>query len=133
MAMMHNLQKKMPRYHPGLLWESRILTNDFVDISRIALDDRYGKTSAPLSKRRNGPGFTNGSIPGLFGGFGGYSEYSLERQAYIKGGIVTVLTYLAIDGIMLGSSRSPIQKRFIRALPVLLVGTYAWYAIAPPK
>jgi len=128
----NTLASKQPRYHAGLDWESRVLTNDFVDISRIALDDRYGKNSAPLSKLRSGPGFTDGRTPGLFGAIGNpYSKLSLERQAYIKGGLVTVLTYLAADAILLGSARQPLQKRIMRVLPVLLVSTGAWYAIAP--
>ena len=135
MVMRHGgntLASKQPRYHAGLDWESRVLTNDFVDISRLALDDRYGKNSAPLSKLRSGSGFTKGHTPGLFGAIGSpYSEFSSERQAYIKGGLVTVLTYLAADAILLGSARQPLQKRVIRILPVFLVSTAAWYAIAP--
>ena len=65
--MMHKFAKKQPRFHPGLEWEGRNLSNDFVDINRMALDDRYGKNAAPLSKRRNGIGYTDGKTPGLFG------------------------------------------------------------------
>ena len=65
--MMHPLEKKMPRHHEGLAWEAENLHNDFTDITRMALDDRYGKVGAPLSKRRNGIGPTDGKTPGLFG------------------------------------------------------------------
>ena len=65
--MMHKHARKIPRYHPDLDWESKNLTNEFVDIIRMALDGKYGKNAAPLSKRRNGKGFTNGKPPGLFG------------------------------------------------------------------
>ena len=64
---------KRPRFHPGLEWEGRNLTNEFVDINRMAFDNRYGKNAAPLSKRRTGIGFTDGSTPGLFG-IGGRSR-----------------------------------------------------------
>ncbi len=66
--MLHPKQRKQPRYHEGLDWEEKNLTNDFIDITRMALDDRYAKNAAPLSKRRNGVGPTQGYIPGLFGG-----------------------------------------------------------------
>lgn len=59
--------QKRPRFHPGLEWEGRNLSNDFIDINRMALDDRYGKNAAPLSKRRNGIGYTDGKTQGLFG------------------------------------------------------------------
>ena len=71
--MMHPLEKKMPRHHEGLAWEERNLANEFTDINRMALDDRYGKVGAPLSKRRNGLGPTDGKTPGLFG-IGGTSS-----------------------------------------------------------
>lgn len=65
---MHPLEKKMPRHHEGLAWEAENLHNDFTDITRLALDDDFGgKVGAPLSKRRNGVGPTDGRTPGLFG------------------------------------------------------------------
>ena len=48
--------KRQTRNHPSLVWEGENLHNDFVDINRMALDDKYGKVGAPLSKRRNGSG-----------------------------------------------------------------------------
>jgi len=66
--MMHKFARKQPRFHPGLEWEGRNLSNDFVDVSRMALDDSFsGKNAAPLSKRRNGIGYTDGKTQGLFG------------------------------------------------------------------
>ena len=66
--MMHKFARKQPRFHPGIEWEGRNLTNDFVDVSRMALDDEFsGKNAAPLSKRRNGIGYTDGKTQGLFG------------------------------------------------------------------
>ena len=60
--------QKRPRFHPGLEWEGRNLPNDFVEVSRMALDDSFsGKNAAPLSKRRNGIGYTDGKTQGLFG------------------------------------------------------------------
>ena len=45
--MMHKFARKQPRFHPGLEWEGRTLTNDFVDVSRMALDDEFsGKNAA---------------------------------------------------------------------------------------
>ena len=58
---------KKPRKHEGLAWEASTLSNDFIDVNKMALDDRYGKVGAPLSKRRNGIGFTDGKTAGLFG------------------------------------------------------------------
>ena len=63
-----DLGSKRPRLSLSVIaWEAQNLTNDFVDISRVALDDRYGKVGASLYKRRNGSGPTDGSTPGLFG------------------------------------------------------------------
>ena len=50
------MMKRQTRNHPSLVWEGENLHNDFVDINRMALDDKYGKVGAPLSKRRNGSG-----------------------------------------------------------------------------
>ena len=65
--MMHKHARKVPRLHPDLEWERQNLSNEFIDINRMALDDKYGKNAAPLSKRRNGIGFTDNKTPGLFG------------------------------------------------------------------
>ena len=50
-----NLDSKRPRYHPVIAWEQNNLTNDFVDINRVALDDRYGKVGASLYKEETVP------------------------------------------------------------------------------
>ena len=62
------MMKRRTRNHAGLNWEDSNLHNDFVDINRMALDDKYGKVGAPLSKRRNGTGPAGRDAPaGLFG------------------------------------------------------------------
>lgn len=90
--MMHPLEKKMPRHHEGLAWEERNLTNEFIDVNRMALDDRYGKVGAPLSKRRNGLGPTDGKTPGLFG-ISGTSSSNSEKMlgAVVIGAIIYFL------------------------------------------
>tara|TARA_Y100000004_G_scaffold128754_1_gene145046 strand:- start:5824 stop:6447 length:624 start_codon:yes stop_codon:yes gene_type:complete len=65
--MRHKHMMKKPRNHAGLAWEEDTLSNEFIDVNRLALDDKYGKVAAPLSKRRNGIGPTDGKIQGLFG------------------------------------------------------------------
>jgi len=65
--MKHPHMMKKPRNHAGLAWEGATLSNEFIDVNRMALDDKYGKVGAPLSKRRNGPGPTDGKTIGLFG------------------------------------------------------------------
>lgn len=67
MSVRHPHVMKKPRNHEGLAWEEETLSNEFIDINRMALDDSYAKNAAPLSKRRNGIGFTDGNTNGLFG------------------------------------------------------------------
>jgi hypothetical protein len=67
MSVRHPHIMKKPRNHEGLAWEEGTLSNEFIDINRMALDDSYAKHAAPLSKRRNGIGFTDGNTNGLFG------------------------------------------------------------------
>jgi hypothetical protein len=63
-----DMMKRQTRNHPSLVWEGENLHNDFIDINRMALDDKYGKVAAPLSKRRNGSGPAGRDAPpGLFG------------------------------------------------------------------
>ncbi len=85
--MMHKHYRKQPRFHPDLEWESKNLTNEFIDINRMALDDKYGKNAAPLSKRRNGIGFTDNKTPGLFGLGAAQPRYKWIRT---KNGMVRV-------------------------------------------
>lgn len=65
-----DMMKRKTRRHPGLEWADTHLVNyGFHDINQVALDDRYGKVGAPLSKRRNGTGPAGRDAPpGLFGG-----------------------------------------------------------------
>jgi len=62
-------QKHTVRDSPDLMWQdANINVYGFEDINQIALDDRYGKIAAPLSKRRNGVGPAGRDAPpGLFG------------------------------------------------------------------
>jgi len=62
------MMKRQTRNHPGLVWEGDNIHTQFTDINRMALDDKYGKVGAPLSKRRNGIGPAGRDAqPGLFG------------------------------------------------------------------
>jgi len=129
--MRHKFAHKQPRFHPDLEWEQRNLSNEFIDINRMALDDRYGKNAAPLSKRRNGLGFTNGKTPGLFG-LGTIRESVQDpKTAYIIGGLVAVGAYTVIDYV----SHKPNQTRFKRMVKrtpsSLLVGAIALALFAP--
>ena len=81
MPRQHPLKKKAPRHHAGGQWEGKRLANDFSDITRMALDDKYGrwkdsgKVGAPLSKRRNGRYVSPEDYPaGLFGGYDTYFD-----------------------------------------------------------
>ena len=62
-------QKHTIRDHPDLVWsDSTLNIYGFEDINQMALDNRYGKVAAPLSKRRNGTGPAGRDAqPGLFG------------------------------------------------------------------
>lgn len=62
-------QKHTVRDHPDLMWQDATINiYGFEDINQMALDDRYGKVAAPLSKRRNGTGPAGRDAPpGLFG------------------------------------------------------------------
>ena len=93
---MNSIQAKQPRYHPVIAWEANNLTNEFVDINRMALDDRYGHNGAPLSKRRNGVGFTRGNTTGLFG-MGGMVNYKSQKNAYFAGMVAAGVAYAVGD------------------------------------
>jgi len=62
-------QKHTVRDSPDLMWQdANINIYGFEDINQMALDNRYGKVAAPLSKRRNGEGPAGRDAPpGLFG------------------------------------------------------------------
>ena len=132
--MMHKFARKQPRFHPGLEWEGRNLSNDFVDINRMALDDRYGKNAAPLSKRRNGIGYTDGKTPGLFG-IGNTSTFqsmaSDPRSAYFLGGMVAVGAYTALDYLTYKKGQSQLRRMINRTPSSLIVGAVAFSLFAP--
>ena len=123
-----DLGSKRPRYHPVIAWEANNLTNDFVDISRMALDDRYGKVGASLYKRRTGSGPTDGSTPGLFG----VVDYKSERSAFIGGMITAAGAYVIADwylnkGYQLQGWKRKIARSPITAATLVL----ALYVVAP--
>ena len=62
-------QKHTVRNRADLMWrDANINVYGFEDLNQMALDDRYGKVGAPLSKRRNGEGPAGRDAPpGLFG------------------------------------------------------------------
>ena len=141
--MMHKFARKQPRFHPGLEWEGRTLTNDFVDVSRMALDDEFsGKNAAPLSKRRNGIGYTDGKTQGLFGlgnlFFSTDREnqdvqewYNNPRAAYFIGGVVAVGAYTALDYMTYKKGQSQLRRMINRTPSSLLVGAVAFSFFAP--
>ena len=132
--MMHKFAKKQPRFHPGLEWEGRNLSNDFVDINRMALDDRYGKNAAPLSKRRNGIGYTDGKTPGLFGIGNTSTVQSMAtdpRSAYFLGGMVAVGAYTVLDYLTHKEGQSQFRRMINRTPSSLIVGAVAFSLFAP--
>ena len=127
-----NLAAKRPRYHPVIAWEHQNLTNDFIDINRVALDDRYGKVGASLNKRRNGSGPTDGKTPGLFGiGFPGY-DYKTNKGAFAAGALATVAVYVTADwALTKGYKLKGWQRRVARSPMVTGLGIMTIFAIAP--
>ena len=126
--MPHSSQKKQPRTHPELDWQSKALTNEFVDITRMALDDRYSKHAAPLSKRQNGIGFTNGSTPGLFG----IRNPTNERDAYLLGAVATAGIYIVGDMLFFdGENRKYLEKSARKAPLIAGAGLFTFFALAP--
>ena len=139
--MRHKFAHKQPRFHPDLEWERQNLTNDFIDINRMALDDRYAKNAAPLSKRRNGIGFTKGNTPGLFGVGQPRQMGSIQqtiksaaddpRKAYIIGGLVAVGTYTLLDWVTHKPNRTRFEKMIRRTPGSLIIGAVALSIFAP--
>lgn len=125
-----DLGAKRPRYHPVVAWENQNLTNDFVDISRVALDDRYGKNGASLYKRRNGLGPTKGENPGLFG----MIDYESKNSAFNSGLITAAALYGVVDLYLnRGHDLAGLQRRLAR-WPLGLIGLGVVYlAIAPSQ
>lgn len=128
-----NLDSKRPRYHPVIAWEQNNLTNDFVDINRVALDDRYGKVGAPLSKRRNGVGPTDGSTPGLFGSVvDDYWYKGSPQRAYLTGVATTVGAYVLVDfWLTQGKGLEGWQRRLARSPLTFGLGLIAAFALVP--
>jgi len=123
-----NLASKRPRYHPVIAWEQQNLTNDFVDISRVALDNRYGKVGGSLYKRRNGSGPTDGKTQGLFG----FVDYPSQTHAMAAGMLTTALLYATVDWYLTkGYQLKGWKRRFARSPMTLGLGILAFYAISP--
>lgn len=119
-----DLGSKRPRYHPVIAWEANNLTNEFVDINRMALDDRYGKVGASIYKRRNGSGPTDGTEPGLFG----MVNYQSQRSAYFGGMVTATAAYLVADWYLNKGYGLTGWKRKIARSPItaatLVLGLY---------
>ena len=128
-----NLDSKRPRYHPVIAWEANNLTNDFIDINRVALDDRYGKVGASLYKRRNGSGPTDGKTNGLFGSqLGTIFSYGSEKNAYRIGALSSIGTYAIADYYLnKGYGLEGWKRRFLRAPVVFVLGVVLFYALEP--
>jgi hypothetical protein len=123
--MMHKHARKVPRYHPDLDWESRTLSNDFIDINRMALDDSFsGKNAAPLSKRRNGIGYTDNKTPGLFG-LGAIASNEDPRKTFLMGSLVAVGTYTIIDWATHEPNQTKFKRMIKRTPGSLIVGALA--------
>ena len=123
-----NLESKRPRYHPVIAWENQNLTNDFVDISRVALDSRYGKNGASLYKRQNGVGPTDGKTPGLFG----FIDYDNQTNAFFGGAATAVAIYVISDYYLnKGYKLKGWQRRFARSPMTFGLGILAFYAVTP--
>lgn len=124
--MMHKHARKVPRYHPDLEWERRTLSNDFIDINRMALDNSFsGKNAAPLSKRRNGIGYTDGKTPGLFG-IGSAINTSDPKATFLLGSLVAVGAYTTLDWIMHKPNQTRIKRMLERTPASLIVGGIAF-------
>ena len=130
--MMHKHARKIPRNHPDLEWERRTLSNDFIDINRMALDDSFsGKNAAPLSKRRNGIGYTDGKTPGLFG-LGATADgkdnmnFVDPRMTFLLGSLVAVGAYTTLDWIMHKPNLSRLDRMLGRTPASLVVGGIAF-------
>jgi len=123
-----DLGSKRPRYHPVIAWEANNLQNDFIDISRMALDDRYGKVGASIYKRRNGSGPTDGSEPGLFG----MVNYQSQRGAYFGGMVAATSAYLIADWYLSkGYALKGWKRRIARSPLTAAILVLGFYLVAP--
>ena len=91
-------QKHTVRNRADLMWrDANINVYGFEDVNQMALDDRYGKVGAPLSKRRNGEGPAGRDAPpGLFG----WNSLRTIDRLTVREAIVPVGIGLAILGAM---------------------------------
>lgn len=91
-------QKHTVRDRADLMWrDSNINVYGFEDVNQLALDDRYGKVGAPLSKRRNGEGPAGRDAPpGLFG----WNSLRTIDRLTVREAIMPVGIGLAILGVM---------------------------------
>ena len=128
----NHLKSKKPRYHPGLAWERNNLTNEFIEISRMALDDDYGHVGAPLSKRRRGIGPTDGKTPGLFG-LSGLIDYESKTTAFNSGIIVALGAYGLIDYYLNQGHDLAGMKRRIARWPMGVVVLGLTYLVIQPN
>mgnify|MGYP005673594999 FL=1 len=89
-------QKHTVRDRADLMWrDANINVYGFEDVNQLALDDRYGKVGAPLSKRRNGEGPAGRDAPpGLFG----WNSLRTINRLTVREAIVPVGIGLAIFG-----------------------------------
>jgi hypothetical protein len=89
-------QKHTVRDRADLMWrDANINVYGFEDVNQMALDDRYGKVGAPLSKRRNGEGPAGRDAPpGLFG----WNSLRTINRLTVREAIVPVGIGLAILG-----------------------------------
>lgn len=129
---MSNLESKRPRYHPVIAWENNNLTNDFVDISRVALDNRYGKQGASLYKRRRGMGPTRGEVSGLFG-MGGPIPYKNKESAFTTGVLAATSAYALADIYLTGQGIKGNQRRATRWPIALGFIAIAYFILKPSE
>jgi len=130
-----NLDSKRPRYHPVIAWEQNNLTNDFIDINRVALDNRYGKVGASLYKRRNGSGPTDGSTDGLFGTLLDDKYYKgSPRRGFFTGLVMGTGAYVLADFYLnKGQGLTGWQRRLARSPLTLALVTVGTFAILPTE
>lgn len=127
-----NLESKRPRYHPVIAWENNNLTNDFVDINRVALDNRYGKQAASLYKRRRGSGPTRGEVSGLFG-IGDPIPYKDKSSAFTTGVLAATSAYALADIYLTGQGIKGNQRRATRWPIAIGFITIAYFVLKPSQ
>ena len=92
----------------------------------MALDDSFsGKNAAPLSKRRNGIGYTDGKTPGLFG-IGSAFNTEDPKSTFVLGSLVAVGAYTTLDWIMHKPNQTRIKKMVGRTPASLIVAGVAF-------